>query len=423
MLSDSEILDEKTQSLDEALQLLEANRPDDESGPVSNTTRDVQSDSQLSVAVECLNILADLHTTISTEGVSSYDVQTLRSVQAKMAGIQLSAPTKVALERYEGMFTQDRSGVNQTVSVEAAKFEFWKTVKEWFYKLVDFIIDLVKWCKQLQYSETSIRNRYQRVNKELEAAKTILRKLEKDNALGDRDLKPKFKQIQENLLKDPKLTRCKLTLMGFGPSPLNVAFDKELRQVQTFGKVFATVTSDLATVLEGGQFDQANTTFVGRVIDDAIKELETFAVEDPNTDYFINAPELKDLALFNPKYMLTRKLYYMDIWMDLLNKSIADLRKIKRFDKIEDDAAIERVRGAILDLTTGVKAIERVVELLAKLQNCYFKVSATYINYMSKCYEIVREDYEAHALDDLQRAVLAKVDKEWDELMDRMGFM
>lgn len=421
MLSDSEILEDKTQSLDEALQLLEDNAADKPAGPVNNVVRDTMSDQQLTIAVECMGILADLHATISQEGVSAYDVQVLRSVQTKMSAITDNAPVKFSLERYEGMFTPTRSGLNQTVSVEAVKFEFGRLLKEWFFKLLDFILDVVKWLKNVQNSEFVVRSRTETLNDNLTKAKQHLINMRNLNSINERKFKPAYDEIQSVVLADPKLPKCKLTLMAFGPSPLNVEFDKNLRQVLSFSKTFTTVVSDLLAVLEGGKYDQANTTFTGRLVEDAVKIIEEFGVESQDVDYFKN--EIKDLDMYQPKYVLQRKMYYIEPFNNLLKQAVNDLRRIKRFDKLTDEADIERVRGAIVDLTAGVKAIERVVAVIAKLQNCYFKVSASYLNYYSRCFEYTRQDFSEHILDDLGRAALAKADKVWDNFMDSLGVL
>lgn len=425
MLTDSEILDEKTQSLDDALQQLNANREDGEIGPVSNTVRDVMVDQQLMIAVECMNTLADLHTTISTEGVSSYDVQVLRSVQTKMESIQLLPTGKISLERYDGMFTPQRSGVNQTVSTEATIEGFWKVVKEWFFKLLDYILGLVKFFKELQSNAVVIRMRAQRINDQILGAKQQLTHL-RNLAIGDRDrgYTSAYDAIQKEVLSDPKLTKCKLTLMGFGNAQLERDFDKQLKQVMAFSRIFSVVTSDLHKILDGGFYDRANHTFVGRVVEDSVKNIEEFGVESTDENYFFEAAELKDLDMYQPKYMLSRKLYYIEEWSKLLDRIVGDLRAVKRFNIDEDQPdTIERVRGAILDLTAGVKALERVVGTIVKLHSSYFKVSASYINYYSRCYEYTRDDMLSNLTDDIGRAAVAKIDKAWDKLMDNLGII
>ncbi|ARV76763.1 virion structural protein [Pseudomonas phage Phabio] len=422
MLSDSEILDNKTQSLDEALQELEAiNADEPNSGPVSNTVRDTMSDQQLTIAVECIGILADLHATVSQEGISSYDVQVLRSVQAKMAEIQVGVPVKPALERYEGMFTPTRSGLNQTVSNEAIKIEFGRILKEWFYKLLDFILDVVKWFKTVMHGEYMVRSRTETLNNNITKAKQHLVNMRNLNILSERKLKQAYDEIQDAVMADPKLPKCRLTLMAFGPSALNTEFDKYLREVLLFGKTFTNTTSDLLAVLDGGEYDKAYATISGGLMKDIATKVEEFGVESSDVDYFKN--ELRDLDMYQPKYILQRKPYYIEPFNNMLKQAINDLRRIKRFDKLTDEADIDRVRAAVLDLTEGVKAIERVVTTLIKLQNCYFKVSASYMNYYSRCFEYTRQDFQEHVLDDLGRAALAKADKAWDSFMDTLGVL
>lgn len=417
MLIDSEILDDKTQTLEKAVQLLE--ETSDDTTPIDPVTRDVLKDEQLGIAVECMGTLKDLYQTVSQDGVSVYDVQVLRAVQSKMDSIAAGKLNKVALEQFEGMFTPSRSGLNQTVSIEAIVAEFGRIIKEWFYKLVDFISDVVLWAKSIMNGESVVRDKTESLTANILQAKQHLTNMRNLNILSDRKLKQAYDGIQETIIADPKLPRCKLTLMAFGPSKLNTEFDKQLRTVASFSKNFATITNDLVTILEGGDHTKIYNTFSGAVIDDAVKDILAFGVESPDVDYFKD--NLPGLDMYQPKYILQRQPYYVDTWYDVLKALIADLRKIKRFDKVTDPAAIARVQGSVTDITKGIRAIEKVIETIVKLNKCYFKVSASYINYYSHCFEHTRQDFVNNVMNDLQAAALAKIDKSWDSLMDKLG--
>lgn len=423
MLSDEEILDDKTQSLDTALQELEAQRDDVDAGPVNATVRDVLKDQQLTIAVECIEQLTDLYHTISQEGVSAYDVQALRAIQSRMTEISvLGGNTRVALENYEGLFTPTRSPLNQTVSQEAILVEFGRIIKEWFLKLVDFCMDVVKWVKNVKDSEIVINLRTRNMNDELTNAKLHLSNMRNLNINSDRKLKLAYDEIQDAVLADPKLPKCRLTLMGFGPGPLNTEFDRYLKSVLTYGKIFATVTEDLLTILEGGNFANANATFIGSIVEDAVKEIEDFAVESSDNDYF--SKELPNLDMYNPKYVIQRKVYYIEPFNNLLKGAVSDLRRIKRFDKVNlQQAEVDRIAAAVKDLTLGIKALERVIQTISKLNNCYFKVTASYLNYYIRCFEYTREDFTANVLSDLQRAAFDKIAKAWDSMIDKLGIM
>lgn len=419
MLIDSEILDNKTQTLENALQLLEANS--DDTTPIDPVTRDVLKDEQLGIAVECMGTLKDLYQTVSQEGISVYDVQVLRAVQSKMDSIATGKVSKVALEQFEGMFTPTRTGLNQTVSVEAIVAEFGRIVKEWFYKLVDFVSDVVLWVKSVLNGETAVRDKTETLTANILKAKQHLTNMRNLNILSDRKLKQAYDDIQEAIIADPKLPRCKLTLMAFGPSKLNIEFEKQLRTVASFSKNFTAITNDLVEILDGGDHTKFYNTFSGAVIDDAVKDIVAYGVESTEVDYFKD--NLPDLDMYQPKYVLQRRPYYVDTYYAILKILVSDLRKIKRFDKVTDPAAIARIQGSVADITKGIKAIERVIETIVKLNKCYFKVSASYINYYSRCFEYTRQDFVNNVLNDLQAAALAKIDKSWDSLMDDLGIV
>lgn len=421
MLSDSEILDNKTQSLDEALQKLEANREQNEAGPVSSTVHDVLNDENLEIAVECVQTLADLYATVSQEGISSYDVQTLRAVQSKMNAISEVGAPKVALERYEGMFTPERSGLNQKVSIEAIQVEFMRIVKEWFYKLVDFVVGVVNAVIRLKDHNFMVDRRNEQIKGAVVQYRAQLRELMKLNAWGDRDLRPEFKAIQETLLRDPKLPHNKLTLMGFGTSQLDKDFQRELKTINSFSVNFKKVVDGLAVTVEKGDDSNVTTTFFGRILEDAVKTLEEFTVEDPDPDYFFKAPMLKGLDLMQPKYFLERTPYYMATWYTLLDDSVKSLKRIKRFNAITDEAAVDRVAASIADINIGIKAIHTVAKTISELNVCQFKVGATFINYYINCHEVVMEDFKNHRFDDLQRVAIDKAAKAWDKITSDLG--
>lgn len=422
MLSDSEILDNKTQSLDEALQKLEANRDNDDVGPVSSTVQDVLDDESLEIAIECVQTLADLYSTVSIEGVSSFDVQTLRAVQAKMEPIRESMGiTKVALERYEGMFTPTRSELNQQVSLEAIQIEFGKVIREWFYKLVDFIANMVNWVIRYKDSTNAIKRRYDNINSKVEKMRTHLRNLQKVNAWGDRDLSPEFNAISDTILRDPKLNHNKITLMGFGKSPLNDKFDQTLKTLTGWTRAFRSVTDDLADLLDSGKATQVTSAFTGRLLEDSVMVLQEYTVEDPNPDYFFDAPEMKGLSFINPKYMLARPIYYMDNWYNLLDDTVKNIKKLKRFNDVTDEATADRIAASIADINTGINAIKTIINTIGALNTAYFKVSACFVNYYTQCYDVVLKDYESHRWDDMQRKGIEKLNKEWDSLLDSMG--
>lgn len=414
-----DILDEKTKSLDEVIEFVEA--VDESGGPTAAVARDEELSSQLFIAVECMKVLGDLHSTISSEGVSTYDVQVLRGVQAKMSGISIGGAFTVALERFDNMFTTSRSDLNLKVSVEAVKFEFGRILKEWFYKLIDFVVDVVRWVKGVMNSETVIRHRTEDLNNNIMKAKQHLINMRNLNSINERKFKPAYDAIQEVVLADPKLPKCRLTLMGFGDQATTAEFDKHLRLLLSFSKNFSSTTSNLINVLEGGDFAQANATFVGRVIEDATKEILEFAVESTDEDYF--KASMPGLDMYQPKYVVSRKAYYIEPFNNILKLAVNDLRRIKRFDKLTEEADIERVREAVVDLTTGIKSIEKVIETIVKLNQCYFKVSASYINYYSRCFTYTREDFTKNIIDDLGAAALNKIDKGWDSFLDSIGFV
>lgn len=421
MQTDSDILEEKTQNLDEVLTELEAVEAEEPTKLVNTTVRDVMAEQQLIIAVECLGTLKDLYSTITQEGVSVYDVQTLRSVQERMNGITSLTKPGTALEKYEGFFTKTRSSVNQTVSIEAINIEFGRILKEWFYKLLDFIIDVVKWVKNLSVNESVIRSRTERLNEQSLTAKRHLQSMRNLNVLSDRKLDGAYKLIQDAVMADPALPKNKLTIMGFGPGTYTRKFEQYIKDMLVYSKHFTAGTNTLLDILENGDQSTITNTHIGHLIEDTVKRIEEYGVCSSDEDYFSN--ELPNLDMSNTRDLFQRKTFYIEPLNIMLKKAINDVRRIKRFDKVTDEATLITLQAICKDLTDGVKAIERVVAVIVQLNNCYFKVSASYINYYSRCFEHTREDFTKHIVNDLTRTAYDKIVKAWDKFLDDIGFM
>lgn len=422
MLTDSQILDEKTQSLDAVLEELEAVNADSPAGPTSSTVRDVMNDENLQVTIECMGTLVDLYHTVSQEGVSLYDIQALRSVQNRMSAIaELNLP-KVALERFEGMFTEDRTMLNQRISVESIVTEIGRVIKEWWLKLVDFWQNMMRWLKTCRSTETAVNFRVKMMNDNLMKAKQHLTSWRSLNKLGDRNLTTAYDEIQRLVLADPKLPKNKLTLMGFGPSPLNIEFDKQLRLVLAFTNNLNDIAKDLHDIVTGKGSAQVNVMFSGAVTEDAVKTLLKFAEASEDENYI--SDNLPQLDLYQPKYVMQRKLYYIEPF-ELNVKSLMNvLRGIRNVGKdLPPGVDPDRVMACINDITRGLRATEQVVELLMKLTGAYGKVTTTYLNYYIRCVEATREDIMDNFGDDLTRAAIEKAGKLWDEFLKTLGFV
>lgn len=421
MLTDSQILADKTQDLDTVLEELEAANGDD-TGPTSSTVRDVMNDENLQVTIECMGTLVDLYNTVSQEGVSQYDVQSLRAVQAKMANIAELKIPKVALERFEGMFTPDRSMLNQNISMESIVTEITRVIKEWFLKLVDAFQDFTRWFKTRKASDAVATMRIDRMNANLIKGKQHLSSWRSLNQFGDRNLTTAYDEIQRLELTNTKLPKNKLTLMAFGPSPLNVEFDKQLRLILAFTNNLSTVAQDLHDIVVGGQAGPVKVMFSGAVLDDAVKTLLKFEETSEDENYIMD--NLPQLDLYQPKYVMQRKRYYIEMYELNISNMMRVLRGLRNFEKnLQPGIDADRVMQCIADITLGLRATEKVVDVLMHLLSAYGKVTTVYMNYYMRCVEATREDIMNNIKDDLMRASFTKASKAWDDFIKTLGFV
>jgi len=413
MLTDAEILDNQTQTLEEVLDKLQ-DRSDE---PLEKAVAEDVNTDALHIAVECLRNIADLHRTISVEGVSKADVQALRAIQARMQPF-VRLPTKIALEAYEGMFTPNRSMINQTVSQEAALAEFGKTLKEWFFIFVDFIIRVADWGRRVWNSEDAIRGRLKMMDMNLQSMYNQLNELIKYNAQFGRDAEPDLIAISKLVLSDPKLTRSDAMLMAFNvpnkdgflkvmDRDTDRVFDSMMKDISSF-KTHIEQNKPIGKMTEYGKEFSAIA---------ACYEATTVAADDK--DFFKDKIPLDFWR--NPKQLVTRPIFAPSHNIEQVQQLAKAIRTIKRnsdFDKIDDP---ELLVNEIENLSEAVKGLERIIKFKQQLYADCYKASATYANFYIRARDHIEETLRANVADDIESKVLERLSKAWEELLKRMG--
>ena len=420
MLTEDQILDEQVQTLDEALDKLEEHSAE----PITpNEVGDTDVGQALSVTVECLKATRDLYHTISQEGVSAADVQALRSIRARMAPYMTLNP-RIALEDYEGMFTPNRSMINQVVSQEATLAEVGVTLKEWFFKFLDYIIKIVDWCRLVWNSEGLIRMRLGLIDSNIQSMYNAFEDLIKRNAAMGRDLTPELNKIAGLVLSDPKLDRTPGIIMGFGKTSFasNLKNGADVRNVDnnidyTFNHLMKTISS-LKNHIENNKPMAIGYNF-SLVINDQADTLDELFVASTEKDFFMDNLGLDFWQ--HPKRLTIRPTFYPAHNIGQVQRLSKEFRTIKRntnFDKLSE---IDILVQAVENITGSVNGLERVITSKQKLLNDYYKASATYANFYIRGRDMLMDEMKKNSSDDNMKLIWAKLDKVWEEILKKMG--
>lgn len=413
MLSDAELLDNQTQTLEEVLDKLH-DRSDE---PLERTIVPDVGTNALHVAVECLQTLADITRTIKREGVSKADIQALRAVQTRMEPYA-RLPTKVALEAYEGLFTPSRTMINQTVSQEASLTEFGKTLKEWFFIFVDFIIRVTDWCRKVYNSEDAIRARLKMMDVQLMSAYNQMNQLAEYSKKQGRNPLDHLDDLATAILTDPKLVQSRSMIIAFNVNKNTSGLKNVDSMVDRYVANSLKDISSLKTHIEQNKPGSVS-GWPGVEINSLADQLEALTVAQDEKDYLIKAVTLDFWR--NPRGLVTREIFAPSHNIEQVQKIAKEIRGIKRNANFDELKEIDIVVQAIDDLTKTVSGLERIIKFKQQLYSDYYKASATYANFYIRARDSISEEVRVNLVDDKIKVILDKLDKTWAELLNSMG--
>lgn len=414
MLTESEILDEQVQTLEEALDKLS----DHENNPVTQQVAlDTGAGQVVQVTVECLKATVDLYLTISQEGVSADDIKALRHIRERMAPF-ITLSYRPALEEYEGMFTPGRSMINQTVSQEATLAEVGITLKEWFFKFIDFVIKVVDWCRVAWNSETTINARLRLIDHNLQSMYNEFEKLLKRNQMVGRDYEGELNAIWKQVLLDPKLGRSQAMLYAFGMTTNATVYDKADVEINEAFRWMLMDIAGLKNRLEKGEAMEMGHDYAND-IHDAAASIEALAVASPDVDFIVS--HLPKDYWRKPKTILARKPYVPSqniIQVQTIAKKLRDIRRNGNFADLKDtDAMVHSVQN----ITDTISGIERVITVKQNLFTDFYKASATLANFYIRGYEMLLEEARKYDNEDAAKAMNERASKAWDSICTKMG--
>lgn len=414
MLTEDQILDEQVQTLDEALDKLEEHSAD----PITpNEVDDTDVGQALTVTVECLKATVDLYHTIVQEGVSASDIKALRSIRKRMEPY-MALPFKPALEAYEGLFTPNRSMINQVVSQEATMAELGTTLKEWFFKFVDFIIKVVDWCRVAWNSETAISLRLKAIDHNLQSMYNSFDDVYKRNLANGRDLTPELNKLAKLVLLDPKLPRHRATLIAFGQKNADMPILREDKEVD---RLFTSLIRDITSLKD---YISSNKTMAfgydyATRISEAADQLDLLFVTSDEEDFLVN--ELWADYWKHPKRFVDRPIHAASRNIKQIQQIADVFRKIKRnsnFDQLKD---IDTVVQVVENITGSTKALERIIRRKQELFTVYYKTSATMANFYIRGHAMMLDELVKNSTTDNEKVVIDKLSKSWEDLLNKMG--
>jgi hypothetical protein len=414
MLTETEILDTQVQTLDEAMDKLAAH---DENPVTENVVSDQGVAQAVQITMECLRATVDLYHTISQEGVSADDVRALRHIRERMAPF-MTLQHAVALENYEGMFTPGRSMINQVVSQEATLAEVGITLKEWFFKFIDFIIRLVDWCRGAWNSETAINMRLRAIDHNLQSMFNAFDLVYKRAASVSRDFNGELEAIWSQALKDPKLTRSPAMLYAFGQTE-NAGVYKDASNEAS--DAYRWIIMDIAGLKQRLEKDEPMNLGhdYAEQVNDAAYQLEALNVADAKVDYL--EKHLGKDYWRRPKTLLARKPVLPSeqiAQVQDIAKRLRDIRRNANFADLKDTDALTR---AVDNITGTMQGLERIITIKQTLFTDFYKASATMANFYIRGHDLMLQEILKHDNADSAKIFSDKVSKSWEDICVKMG--
>lgn len=417
MLTESEILDEQVQTLECALDKL----ADHEKHAVEPATvPDVDAGQALTTSVECLRAIVDLYHTISIEGVSAADIQALRNIKAKMDPYR-TLPTKVALEAYEGMFTPMRTMINQTVSQEATLEEIGMTLKEWFFKIVDFVVKVVDWCRVAWNSEDAIKLRLKAIDHNLQSMANQCMEVIKRNKTAGRDLNAQLQEIALLVLRDPKLPRTAATVMAFGrkiPGGAEAISAMDKTVAYTVTKLVKDIAS-LKSHIENNDHNSSIAYDYGQDIQTEADGLERLLFSEDDEDYLVTRLGKKFWEY--PNLLVGRPIYPPSTNIKQVQQIAEAFRGIKRNANFDDLKDVDSVVKAVSNITESIQGLERIIKAKQEIFAQYYKASATMANFYLRAHDYALQQIIQYGDADINKVVVDKLQKAWSNITDKMG--
>lgn len=187
--------------------------------------------------------LTEMHSTISTEGVSSSDMTTLGAIRDMLAPIHTDLTLEPALESFGG-YTEERSSVNLNQGLESIAQTVIRTIRTWLTKLMDYIRKTVRWFRDKMTSDVGMQSKIDKylkgIKKMQDGSEDIARQY------GVMELTTDLDAVWlEKLSSSSMFTQTQLSLSLYGDRKATLVTTPLLMSTHTYAKELVDVVNAL----------------------------------------------------------------------------------------------------------------------------------------------------------------------------------
>lgn len=344
----------------------------------------------MAVAVEAIDQLLDLHATVKQKGVSSHDIEGMKSINRRLVEHGLVMPT-TGLEDY-GFFTPERSLLNQRVSLENIAKVAIDTIKAWLRKLIDMVMQGYRWIKGLKQKHVILDGQLVKARDVLLQVREVYLKMRVVNGPLGSLAADATKELTVTALVNSPIERNKLTLYGFSDEDAVKGVKNLFASAKAISESVATRVNNLADLMDNKEIPS----------DDGLCGLQDLAA-------LVQSVDEMDMHSDNPNYLADklgaefwdgierfRKVQVIDF--DELVKfygSTADALARIRSIKIDDVNQADRAQTIVNQITTAVNHLNKIVNFFNRAAQSQVQAAKAYRDYYTNAVEILLTDFRS----------------------------
>ncbi|MNC01239.1 hypothetical protein D3C75_485830 [compost metagenome] len=363
----------------------------EEPAPMTTDVIDGNLQPELEIAVEAINDLLDLHSTIKAHGVSSHDMSGLVTIQKRLIDNNIALP-KTSLEEFTGYYTPERSLLNQKVSLETVGKVILETIKAWLRKLIDMVMSGYRWAKGLKQKHVVLDAQLVKARDVLMNVRKLYIKMKTLNGVLGSEAAKTMAELADTMLLTSALDRNRVTLYGFSD-------DAAVKQVKAlFGDACTTSKAIAAKITQLGAL-MGNQEIPS---EDDLNTLNDVALVLTGTEEMLAISDDPDYLLTNlgsdfwDKVEKFRSVQVVD-FDDMVKHygSAADALARIRSIKIDDPQKAEFAQSVIDTITTAVGRLNNIINFFNRAAQAQVQAAKTYREYYSSAIEVLLLDFKS----------------------------
>jgi hypothetical protein len=365
----------------------------EEPAPMTTDVIDGSLQPELEIAVEAINDLLDLHSTIKVHGVSSHDMAGLVSIQKRMIDNNIALP-KTSLEEFTGYFTPERSLLNQKVSLENIGKVIIETIKAWLRKLIDLVMSGYRWVKGLKQKHVVLDAQLVKARDVLMNVRKIYIKMKTLNGVLGSEAAKTMAELSDTMLLTSSLERNRVTLYGFSDDAALKQVKGLFEEARSTSKAVAAKITQLGSLMgnqETPSEDDLNTLNDVALVLSGTEEMLAIS-DDPNylltnlgSDFWDKVEKFRSAQIIDFDDMVKHYGSAAD--------ALARIRSIK----IEDPQQAEFAQSVIDSITTAVGRLNTIISFFNKAAQAQVQAAKTYRSYYSSAIEVLLLDFKSKA--------------------------